>query len=259
MFVAGVLVFAFMLYGADDDAPVSTADGGGHNADAIGGNGANAANGVQPTNGQQSQNQPVQVQDTQQPQQPAEQLPTQPGVRDDDFVAGEDVGTVIYMLTEDASVQNLAIGTVGNRVLGDTLVLIPSGGPTLTIVEGHPQIRGNAIRVSGRDNGWYTVDVAAFLADVMDLREYYYLLYVVGMASPGTEIAIRGMDSPWGVLYSGTTDSDGLFYFGVWITDEILRRVEGGIGQFTERGFRIQPNNLEPFTLNEVLLIRREL
>jgi len=158
---------------------------------------------------------------------------------------------VIYQLTADAFLQGQSIGASGSGILGFNLM--QAGHPTLTIVEN--PFGGNAIEISDRLQPWYAVDIPAFWLDSLNIEENAYILIVSGKTTPETFVRISGMDDPWNILVNTNSNEDGNFEIAVVISTETLSAVEGGIVQFTQRGFRIQTNCLANFTVHEIMLI----
>jgi hypothetical protein len=160
----------------------------------------------------------------------------------------------IYSLAHDAFVQSLEVGDYGMWIVGDRGYLTRSGGPEFYIAEN--PLGGNAIRVTDRSERYDTLDVSIFSANVLSLSENTYAIFVSGIATPGIPVSIRAMDSPWRRVVEDTVADDGNFSLEYQFSTEILTEVEGGIEQFTQRGFRIQVDNLEDFIVTEITVVK---
>lgn len=151
---------------------------------------------------------------------------------------------IIYTLSGDLLVQQLADGTTGSQVIS-TPHLQGSGSPVFTVV---PNLEGgNAIQVSGRGADWNTVDLTRqpLGLEVGNL----YAITVRGRvpdAPAGTQFIIGGASSPFNWAGNGAPDAAGNFEVTAVINHERLTHP-----QFTN-GFRLQTNNTATYILDEI-------
>ena len=180
--------------------------------------------------------------------------PTSPPVAEPTPEPPAPLGRLVYSLATDEHIQSFPVGTSGRGadILGGTYYLLQAGGPTFTIVDN--PLGGNAIRVSGRNQHWYALDISLFMANALNLSANTYTITVSGTASAGAMVRIGGMDAPWNVLYTTFASMDGSFSVSGTISTAALSSVYGGLGQFTERGFRIQTDDFANFTVYEIIV-----
>jgi hypothetical protein len=166
-------------------------------------------------------------------------------------------GNVVYSLASDAAIQGLSVGTSGSgdTVLADTPYLMAAGSPTFSIVDN--PLGGNAIQVGGRGENWYALDLQA-LEMGMNLANNSYNFVMRGrIISPfaNPTVILGGRDNPWNHLFSAEA-SGGNFTVQGTISAATMGATEGGLGQFAQRGFRIQTDDTSIFTVDEIIITR---
>lgn len=154
---------------------------------------------------------------------------------------------VVYSLSTDPFVQALADGTVGGGIVLATPNLSSAGSPTYGIVEGP---YGNALRLSNRGENWYAVDIITPVLD-WDPDNNNYMITVTGHLQWGGTAIIGGADSPWAALSEAEADDDGYFTVSLAVNADTL--VDAGSRQW----FRIQSNNTNQLTVNEITIARQ--
>jgi len=154
---------------------------------------------------------------------------------------------VVYSLSTDPFVQALADGVVGGGIVLATPNLSSAGSPTYGIVEGP---YGNAIRLTNRGENWYALDIITGTLD-WNPEANNYLLTVTGHLQWGGNAIIGGADSPWASLSEVEADDEGYFTVSLPINADTLE--EAGSRQW----FRIQSNNTNQLTVNEITIARQ--
>ena len=152
--------------------------------------------------------------------------------------------TLIWQMSSDDQVQNLALGITGGAVLA-TPHLTGAGNPTFTAVES--PTGGISIEISNRGADWNAVDLnrAPLNFELGNL----YTITVTGRvpdAPTGTQFAISGPSSPWSWIGSAAPDADGNFTATANLSHEQLEHA-----QFNG-GFRLQTNNTAIFIIDEI-------
>jgi len=151
---------------------------------------------------------------------------------------------IIYALSSDLAVQNLALGTTGNQVLA-TPHLQPSGSPTFTVVE-NPN-GGNSIEVSGRTANWNTIDLLRGPLD-LEIGQLYTITVSGRMEAPFDTFVIAGPTSPFGWLASTTPNEEGEFTLTATINYTRLNDA-----QFAN-AFRLQAQNNSTYIIDEIIV-----
>ena len=167
------------------------------------------------------------------------------------------VGNVRYELIEDRHLQGLAQGTTGPAVSVFGFLLCPmkpTGNMTATVVENPLAPGKNAIKISGRTEGWESV-LLIKRAIPWDENAKSHTILICGTAPVGTRPAIFAPDYPWHEFAVVDTSPDGSFTLEATITKRILRSKEEDTFQYYQ-GFCMNIEGLLDFTIHNIKIVR---
>jgi hypothetical protein len=155
---------------------------------------------------------------------------------------------VVYSLTTDYNIQNVAIGAVGEpNVLGYTNYITSAGSPTYRAIDNPRSGATVGIGISNRENTWYALDVR--LPEMgLNIAANSYQITVHGSVSFASQVQISGADSPWATLFS--TNANGAFTLQGTITASTLENAGS-------RGYlRIQTDGTANLNIYEIEIMR---
>ncbi|MCL1998000.1 MAG: hypothetical protein FWG65_04450 [Turicibacter sp.] len=165
-----------------------------------------------------------------------------------------DDDSIIYQMSVDALVQDLAVGTIGAGNVLASPVLMQAGSPSWSIVEGP---YGNAISLTNREETWHALDINRqnIIDWDWDTANNEYLLTVIGTIDFGGTAIVGGPDSPWAWWGSQEVEGGEVFRIEVVVSDETMAET-GSPEQFV-RGFRIQTDNTNNLTIHDIIITRQ--
>ena len=178
---------------------------------------------------------------------------TEPEPEPEPFVAAPTPPGYIWSLSRDASIQNLAQGTLGT---GEDLLyytdFIQAAGSPVFGVEASP-FGGNALSLQFRTENWHALDIYTQALGLNLASNQYHIVIQGSVAEPdGTTVILGGADSPWNWFLTATPSESGAFTIAGVISQETLDAT-GAPEQF-DRCFRIQTNNFVDFTVYEIII-----
>jgi len=168
---------------------------------------------------------------------------------------------IVYQLSADPFVQ-FAHDNVRNEHALTSPNIMSAGSPSYGNVEGP---YGRAISVTSREAGYHALDLIYIGGDGVqvldiDLENNTYLLTVRGNVAGGGTFIIGGADNPWGWLANVETDGD--FEVSFEMTYDTVYGIGDdnpgtGIGSGGRRNMRLQTDNMNDFTIYEIIIERQ--
>ena len=161
----------------------------------------------------------------------------------------QEVGNVIFSLSENDVIQGLEPGTTQQPGFFENTPFQASGSPLFTILEHNGR---NSIQVSDRGAGdWNALDLNREAAGIV--TGYEYLVTVSGRvndAPAGTQVIVGGAEGPHRWLGNAEPAGDGTFNISVSSSHPYFWSNAGG----AHNRLRIQTNNTAAFIIDEVVI-----
>ncbi|MCL2364953.1 MAG: endo-1,4-beta-xylanase, partial [Defluviitaleaceae bacterium] len=152
---------------------------------------------------------------------------------------------VVYSLNDDFNVQIREQGSS----FSSWDILRNAGSPIFTAVA-HP-VRGNSIQVSGRAQGWYTVDL---FGGIFNFEENNYHITIRGRVAGDATLVLGGVGSPWNSLEPTAPAANGAFELAMYLNMAFLEDTDGGFDQFIN-GFRIATQCTSDFIIDDIIVL----
>ncbi|MCL1885096.1 MAG: hypothetical protein FWF81_15235 [Defluviitaleaceae bacterium] len=150
---------------------------------------------------------------------------------------------VLWSLSTDEYIQNLAPDTRNDAVVEGSPFLYTAGDPVLALEEWSD---GFAISISGRNQNHYTLDIVTGAFN-WDFANNTYMLTVNGTVEDEVTIVIGGADSPWDWL--SYADVRGNF-----TVHHIIEGPECLEAAGSRQHFRVQTNCTSDFVIRDITL-----